>query len=151
MLHSFTLCLGYFLYLGALHAFHAFLVSEYKCGEIIFLPFSPSKGSESTEVMVLCPQLYNGEPSHVLQSTSKHSRKKKKSWLSYSASVCVPKCCWTGSELLSVKIKSELRSWSTPSTPTAGGCSVFRARVEQVQINHPEIILMCLNSALMMS
>lgn len=77
MLHSFTLCLGYFLYLGALHAFHAFLASEYKCGEIIFLPFSPSKGSESTEVMVLCPQLYNGEPSHVLQSTSKHSRKKK--------------------------------------------------------------------------
>ena len=71
--------------------------------------------------------------------------------LTYWASVCVPKCCWTGPELLSDEIKSELCSRSTPSTPTVDGCSLFRARVELVQINHPEIIIISLNSALMIS
>lgn len=85
----------------------------------------------------------------MLQFSFKHFRKKFLGCLILLQSVS-PSVA--GQDLsFPVEIKSELCSCSTPSTPTAGGCSVFRARVKEVQINHPEIILIFLDSALMTS
>lgn len=56
MLHSVTTCLGHFLYLGAIKAFHASVPLACYWEEINYLPPSPSKENESNEVKVLlCP------------------------------------------------------------------------------------------------